>query len=58
MRLSLILGIVFLSNLQFSTSDPSINIDHLKKKTEHPEVVKKHSAKKDNEHQSDFDGGI
>merc|ERR1712135_76467 len=45
-----LLGIILLSNLHVLTSDPSKSIDHLKKKSANPEVVKKHSAKTDTEH--------
>ena len=50
MKALALLGIILLSNLHVLTSDPSKSIDHLKKKSANPEVVKKHSAKKDTEH--------
>merc|ERR1712243_143729 len=50
MKALTLLGIILLSNLHVLTSDPSKSIDHLKKKSANPEVVKKHSAKTDTEH--------
>ena len=50
MRFMLILAIVLVFHLNLSKSDPSKNIDHLKKKGDHPEIVKKHSAKREVEH--------